>query len=329
MRCIFKTLTLFLGAAFLIGAVNASAHEVRPGMLKLTVTGDEVSIVFKQPINAGRRLKLEPVLPPQCAPLTTPAQMIGSISVNSTWNTRCEGGLTAGALSIDGLGRTITDVFVVIQSGNESRSALLTPAEPGMDLAETTTAAGEYLWLGFDHILGGYDHLLFVFLLLLLIGRRQIFVVITAFTVAHSITLAGGALWGWHLSPPPTEALIALSIAFLAADLLIRVRTGQSALSTRPWLAAFAFGLLHGFGFAGALTSLGLPEGARLWALFLFNIGVELGQLLVAAALLIMVAVFTNGLKVPKKTFNIFAAYAGGGFAMFWFIERSLSIVGS
>ena len=177
--------------------------------------------------------------------------------------------------------------------------------------------------LGVEHILGGVDHLLFVLALLLIVrGGKQILITVTAFTAAHSITLVAATL-GWvHVPGPPVEAIIALSIVFVAAE-IVRGLQGKPGLTARaPWVVAFSFGLLHGFGFAGALAEVGLPQKAIPVALLTFNVGVELGQLIFVA---FVVAVRALLVRVPAKGpawTPYFMPYAIGSIAMFWVIER-------
>ncbi len=177
--------------------------------------------------------------------------------------------------------------------------------------------------LGVEHILGGVDHLLFVLALLLIVrGGRRILFTITAFTAAHSITLVAATL-GWVRVPgPPVEAMIALSIVFVAAEIIHGLR-GRLGLTARaPWVVAFSFGLLHGFGFAGALAEVGLPQQAIPVALLTFNIGVEIGQL-IFVALVLAVRAFIARLALPSAAWLPYAVpYAIGSVAMFWVIER-------
>jgi hydrogenase/urease accessory protein HupE len=177
---------------------------------------------------------------------------------------------------------------------------------------------------GIEHILLGYDHLLFVFALMLVVGGiRRLVWTITAFTVAHSITLALATLGVVSIPGPPVEATIALSILLLATE-IVRLQTGRPSLAAqRPWLVAFAFGLLHGFGFAGALSGIGLPNGDIPLALLAFNVGVEVGQLaFIAAVLGAMAIVHRIDFGVGQRYLRPTAPYAIGSLAAFWFFER-------
>jgi hydrogenase/urease accessory protein HupE len=211
-----------------------------------------------------------------------------------------------------------------------SWTSIVRPSQPWLEIAASPTGwkvAGSYLVLGVEHILGGVDHLLFILALVLLVqGWKRLVVTVTAFTVAHSITLAAATL-GFVDSPgPPVEACIALSVAFVASE-IVRARQGNPGMARRwPWLVAFAFGLLHGFGFAGALREVGLPPNAIPLALAFFNIGVELGQIIFIAFVLGLVAVggkVAQRIRVPRPAWAwIVPPYAIGGVAAFWVIQR-------
>ena len=222
---------------------------------------------------------------------------------------------------------TLTDVLARIEyRGGSTQIVRLTPETPqfvasgvqsGLEVAQT------YFLLGVDHILGGIDHLLFVLALILLIRDRWMLVkTITAFTVAHSLTLAGAALGYLSLPQAPVEATIALSIAFVASE-LAKSEPGERRLSeSYPWIIAFAFGLLHGFGFAGALKEIGLPQTDVPLALLFFNLGVEAGQLMFVAAVLIGYKAIKALLDVPVAPARMAAAYLIGTISTFWLVSR-------
>jgi hypothetical protein len=203
------------------------------------------------------------------------------------------------------------------------------PSAPRFTVTAASGSLGvarTYVGLGVEHILFGVDHLLFVLALLILVpSGRLLLWTITSFTLAHSLTLAAATL-GWVAVPPaPVEAAIALSIVFVASEIL-HARRGRPGLSARrPWLVAFAFGLLHGFGFAGALRELGLPERSIPLALLAFNLGVELGQLVFVAAVLALAAAIAR-LRIPAvRRWREAAAYGIGTIAAYWLIERLLA----
>jgi hydrogenase/urease accessory protein HupE len=239
----------------------------------------------------------------------------------------CPGGLVGGTITIDGLSGTMTDVLVRLERlDGSSQVERLTPAAPSFVVARVPSkldVAGTYLHLGVEHILLGIDHLLFVLALLILVdGRKRLIGTVTAFTVAHSLTLAAATLGLVHVPQRPVEAVIALSIVFVAGE-IAHARQGRPGVTQRwPWIVAFVFGLLHGFGFAGALSEIGLPQQAIPLALLVFNIGVELGQLLfIAAALALAALVSRTPIPHPAWAWRL-PAYGIGSIATFWMIER-------
>jgi hydrogenase/urease accessory protein HupE len=240
-----------------------------------------------------------------------------------------DNGLTGTRIDIVGLQATITDVLVRVQMLDGSYSTtLVRPSKPWIEIATSRSSlevATAYLMHGIEHILFGYDHLLFVLALILIVrSGRVLLVTVTAFTVAHSITLSLATLGVVHVPGPPVEATIALSILLLACE-IIRSDRGQPSLTAQwPWLVAFSFGLLHGFGFASALTEIGLPRGDIPLALFAFNVGVEAGQLIFIAAVLVALQC-AQWLKFPafvERHARPITTYAIGIMAAYWFIER-------
>jgi hydrogenase/urease accessory protein HupE len=240
-----------------------------------------------------------------------------------------EGGLAGKRFAFAGLQATITDVLARVQLLDSAYSTtLVQPSRPWLEIATPQglfSVFGSYVTHGVRHILLGYDHLLFVLALMLIVGNTRVLVwTITAFTIAHSITLALAAFGVVHVPGPPVEAAIALSILLLATEIL-HVRRGRSSLTARwPWVVAFSFGLLHGFGFAGALTAIGLPENEVPLALFAFNVGVELGQLLFIAVVLALLALLKRVALPPGLAQHALpvASYAIGTLAAFWFVNR-------
>jgi hypothetical protein len=319
---------LLAGFLLLCEVGGAYAHEVRPGYLELRELGPGAfSVLWKVPMQGGTRLSLRPTLPEACrtrSPVSS--QAVGGAMIER-WSVACGGDLGGGTIAIAGLDGTLTDVLVRIERSDGSvHTARLTPTEPSFEVAPAAGAwqiAAAYLRLGVEHILLGIDHLLFVLALLLIVdGWRTLVATITAFTVAHSITLAAATLGYVHIPQQPIEAFIALSILFLAKE-IVHARQGRPGVAQRrPWLVAFVFGLLHGFGFAGALTEIGLPAHAIPLALLFFNIGVELGQLTFVAAVLASWQVLQRiPLRQVAWTSGV-AAYAIGGVAAYWTIER-------
>ena len=275
----------------------AVAHEVRPGYLEITeVEPAHYDVLWKVPARGDDlRLALYAHLPVECTGTTDKGAFVGGAFI-SRWRASCPGGLVGRRIAVDGLSATRTDVLVrVAHLGGVVQTTRLTPGAPSFEVAAVPTA-GEvsktYFALGVEHILLGIDHLLFVLGLLLLVGNwKRLIVTVTAFTVAHSITLAAATLGLVHVPQAPVEAAIALSVMFVAAEIL-RAAHGRTSLTARaPWLVAFVFGLLHGFGFAGALREVGLPQTDIPLALLFFNVGVEVGQLAFIAAVVIVLAV--------------------------------------
>jgi len=327
MRKIF-TVILFLFA--FSGA--AIADEIRPGYLELTSTDDTVySIKWKVPMKGDMVLSLKPVLPESCTERTPPSAMATGGAMITRWSVSCLGGIAHGHIRIDGLENTMTDVLVrIVHQDGMTQMVRVTPSETGFVVAAETTSLEVikvYTGLGIEHILLGVDHLLFVFALLLIVtGWRRLVGTITAFTLAHSITLFAATL-GWvHVPQAPVEAVIALSILFLATE-IIHNRQGKPGMAKRfPWLVAFIFGLLHGFGFAGALAEIGLPEQSIPLALLFFNVGVELGQLLFVAVVVSVGWVLRK--LVAEKALQggeVAASYLIGSLSAYWVIERTYS----
>ena len=233
---------------------------------------------------------------------------------------------------LKGLSAVRTDVLLLIQlQDGTQHSAILRPVSPSFTIPLTASklqVAGDYWRLGTVHILEGVDHLLFLFALFVIVaGFWRLIKTVTAFTIAHSITLALASLGLVNVPPAPTEAVIALSILFLAGEIM-HIRAGRIALTERyPWSIAFIFGLVHGLGFAGALSEIGLPEHEVPLALLMFNVGVETGQILFLTA----VAVLLAGLRrMPLANLQEawrFVPYTVGSLAAFWTIERVMSII--
>jgi hydrogenase/urease accessory protein HupE len=312
----------------LILASPATAHEMRPAYLDMQETrAEEFTVLWKVPARGDLRLGLYVRLPQNCVAKAEPFRSIEANAYTERWVALCTGGLKGGAIAVDGLASTMTDALARIQYLDGSiEVARMTPEAPGFTVAgaqSTMEIARTYFLLGVDHILSGLDHLLFVFALILLIPSPWMLAkTITAFTVAHSITLAAASLGYVSLPQRPVEAVIALSIAFVARE-LIRQRPGERRLSEAyPWVVAFAFGLLHGFGFAGALKETGLPQSDVPVALLTFNLGVEAGQLLFVAVVLILFRALKNLVPISAKPARLVAAFAIGVMSMVWLIER-------
>jgi hydrogenase/urease accessory protein HupE len=310
-------------------ATSSRAHVLRSAYLEMQQRGPEQwTVLWKVPARDELRLSLSPRFDARCrrdGEITTYRQ---ADTWADRWKLSCAGGLETTVLGFDGLDAGFTDVLVrIVRSDGSIQTARATPASPLLTVEASAgdwEVAATYLRLGVEHILGGVDHLLFILGLLLLVsGWRRLVGTITAFTVAHSITLAAATL-GWVQVPQTAvEALIALSIVFVATE-VVRAREGRPGLAERwPWVVAFIFGLLHGFGFAGALREVGLPAGAIPVALLFFNLGVELGQVLFVLAVLGLRRLLRPVLgRLPGWAWRV-PAYGIGTLACFWVIERT------
>ncbi len=343
-------LRIFLGLLFVLIAGPSAAHEVRPAYLELIAldrvplseetdrvlssdgtSGARYAMTWKVPIRNAGVLAIEPVLPAACRDIDLPRiEDVAGARLHRVTLDCGPDGLRGRELAIDGLRTTLVDVLVRLElSDGTSHSHLLRPDAPSVVLGgegngEASLPVSGYLRLGVEHILLGIDHLLFVLALLFIVrGRWLLLKAITAFTVAHSITLALATLGVVRFPSASIEAVIALSIVFLASELLRLARgEGESLTVRQPWIAAFAFGLLHGFGFAGALSEIGLPEGEIPAALFLFNVGVELGQLAFVAAASLLYFAIKHLVAAPPAWARPLPAYGIGSVAAFWVIER-------
>jgi hydrogenase/urease accessory protein HupE len=306
----------------------ATAHELRPAYLELTeATPGQYSVLWKVPAAGDRRLGLYLRLPETCRNITEPVGVIENVTYFERSKVSCDGGLKNQSITIDGLRSTLTDVLARISWADGSVEVeRLTPEQPSLVLKGAQTVwevARTYFLLGVEHILGGFDHLLFVLALMLLIRDPwTLLKTITAFTLAHSITLSGAALGYLSLPQAPVEAVVALSIAFVARELIL-MKPGERRLSEAyPWVVSFSFGLLHGFGFAGALKEISLPQSDVPLALLTFNLGVEAGQLAFVAAMLILYRAAVALTHIPFPPLRTVMVYGIGAAATFWLLAR-------
>jgi hypothetical protein len=315
-------------ASALLLAQPAVAHELRPALLELRETAPEAwEVHWRVPARGELRLALHLRLPEPCAETAPHRASVVEAMYVERWSVRCPGGLAGREVAIDGLASTLTDVLVrVAHADGRTQTLRVAPSRPAFAVEaapEAWQVGRTYLGLGVEHILFGADHLLFVLLLLLLAdGTRRLVVTITAFTLAHSLTLAAATLGLVHVPSRPVDAVIALSIAFAAAE-VVHARSGRPGLAQRrPWLIAFGFGLLHGIGFAGALSAAGLPADAIPLALLFFNLGVEAGQLVFIAAALAALAVLAR-LPLGAAAWAWRApVYGVGAVAAYWTLDR-------
>lgn len=308
---------------------QAFAHELQPGSLEVRqLTAERYEVIWRAPIYYKKPHPAKLQLPEQWLIVGEPTVKQLSDSALHRRVVNVPGGAIDGSMiRFIGLESTITDVFArFIWLDGSYTTAMARPSQPFIDIVTQRSAwqvAGDYTVLGVEHILSGFDHLTFVFALLLIVsGARRLLITVTSFTLAHSITLAAATLGMMWVPGPPVEATIALSILFLASE-LVKVNRGQFSLTAQyPWIVAFVFGLLHGFGFAGALINVGLPQNEIPLALLMFNVGVELGQLLFITAILVLIMALKKvRAEWPAWAYQV-PAYGIGGIAALWFIER-------
>ena len=321
-----RALLLALAVA-LAACGRAWAHEVRPAYLELRESSPgQFEILWKTPMLGDARLALWPEFSGAGGPVSPVVTLLRPGAAVQTWTMQAPA-LRGETLRIVGLERSMTDAIVRIDFARGADwTWRLTPREPQATIPlrpSALAAAGVYFRIGVEHILTGPDHLLFVLALIIITrGRWMLVKTITAFTVAHTITLAAATLGYVHVPPPPVEAIIALSIVFVAVE-IVRERQGQRGLTARaPWIVALIFGLLHGLGFAGGLSEIGLPEEHIPLALLFFSVGVEAGNLAFVGAVLALAAAWrATGRRTPAWA-TLAPPYAIGAVAMFWVIER-------
>ena len=324
----------FVAAGLLLTAtVPGRADEFKPAYLQLTqLDPDTYEVLWKIPaIDEATPLKVKPQFPDRTEALTTVRSAFSRGVTVQRWRVRVPGGLDGHAVIFSQLSETRIDVLarLVRLDGSVQLERILpvSPrffAKPSPGSLEVVTT---YTVLGIEHILTGFDHLLYILGMLILVGGwRRIAVTMSAFTATHSLTLTAAAL-GWvHVPQAPVEACIALSILFVARE-IVEMHRGRPGITARwPWVVSFAFGLMHGFGFAGALAEIGLPQSSIPTALLFFNVGVEVGQLLFVGAVLTIIAVgwrAAQRLRLPHTAWPWrVAPYAIGGLASFWLVER-------
>jgi hydrogenase/urease accessory protein HupE len=294
MRTLIRIVTG--GVLWLLILSTAQAHPLSPALLQLKQTAPtQYSVEWRVSPQAAARAPLAPVFPAECAALTATPDSLDSGLLIRRWTLRCQSALAGRSLRVDGLARSPINVILRLQrtQGSEVQALLdadqdtFTVLEDAVDSSAAGPVFTAYLQLGVEHLLSGLDHVLFVLGLLLLARRgRVLLLTITAFTLGHSLTLGLAVLGFVRVNAALTELLIALSIVWLALEVVRNRGAGDGWAARRPWALAGGFGLLHGLGFAGALAQVGVPDDAIPLSLFGFNLGIELGQLaLVAAAL--------------------------------------------
>jgi hydrogenase/urease accessory protein HupE len=328
MRNYFLIILLFLSVCNFL-----YSHEIRPAYLEIKENKNHsLEITWKQPLMGDYGLPMYPSISAGWMSNSKAQIVYTETYLIKRWKIPANHvSLDGQTIRIDGLEKTITDVLVQITLLNDvSYTYLIKPLQPFVALEIKKVQpppVWQYIQLGIFHIWSGFDHLLFVLGLILLVKKRSKLIwTITAFTIAHSITLALATLQIVKVSAVFTESAIALSIVFLAVELLRHYKGKDGFAYHYPWLVSFLFGLLHGLGFASALQDVGLPQNNIPLALFLFNIGVETGQLVfVFVILLLLSALYLSKFQLPKWSYK-FPAYLIGTLAMYWFIDRLLDI---
>jgi len=318
-------------AAVLAPVSISRAHEVRPAYLQIDEVGPgRYQMLWRTPVLSGMRLPVVLRLPDDVRNLTAPTlQELADSLVERGVIEGGADGLRGKRIEFAGLEATVTDVLVRVQMLDGTHSTtLVRPSQPWVEIATRQgplAVLGAYLAHGIEHILFGFDHLLIVLALIVIVrNTRMLLLTVTAFTVAHSITLSLATLGVVHVPGPPVEACIALSILLVASE-IVRLQRGEPGLTAnRPWAVAFSFGLLHGLGFASALIDIGLPQSDVPLALFAFNVGVEAGQL---AFIVVVLGVIRLAKQLPipaiaEYRLRTATSYFIGTAAAFWFVER-------
>jgi hydrogenase/urease accessory protein HupE len=325
---------VFIACAFV--SPSAQAHEARPAYLEVKeIAPGQFSVLWRTPVLAGMRLPLLLRMPDDVKNLKEPAvQELMDSLVERRWIDAGPNGLAGKRIEFAGLQLTITDVLIRLEMLDGRKwTTIARPSQPWVDIAASQTGwevAGTYVVEGIRHILFGADHMLFVLGLLLIVKNGWMLVkTVSAFTVAHSITLAIATLGYATVPAPPLNAAIALSILFLGPE-IVRSWRGETSFTIRhPWVVAFAFGLLHGFGFASALTSAGLPRHELPLALVSFNVGVELGQLGFIALILALERSFrVLEIRWPRWA-QALPGYTVGTLGAFWTVQRLALLFGT
>jgi len=331
----YSWVTASLLLTMLLALPAAQAHETRPAYLEIKETAPgQFGVLWRTPVLAGMRLPIALQLPGDVRNLKEPIlQELTDSLVERRWIDAGPNGLAGKRIELPGLQLTITDVIVHVEMlDGRTWTTIVRPSQPWMEIAASQTWLGvvyTYLAQGIRHILFGVDHLLFVLGLLLIVkGRMMLLKTITAFTIAHSITLGIATLGHASIPLPPLNAAIALSILFLGPE-IVRSSRGESSFTIQhPWVVAFAFGLLHGFGFASGLSTTGMPKTDIPLALLSFNMGVELGQLVfVFTALALKRSFRVLEVRWPRWA-EALPMYAVGSLGAFWTIQRTVVLLG-
>jgi hydrogenase/urease accessory protein HupE len=323
-----RRLTFGVVLVMLVVMQTAYSHEVRPAYLELHQTDAGIyAVLWKVPAVGEMRLSIHPRFPMNCRPVGDVTSYRGADSYAERLSIACPGGLNGRTIAIDGLAATMTDVLVRIEFADGTTwTQRLKPSAPAAVIPKTASrqqTAGVYLRLGVEHILSGVDHLLFVLALIILTrGGWKLVKTVTAFTLSHSVTLTAATLGFVHVPQRPVEAVIALSIVFVATEIVKVRRRIKSITVSAPWIVAFSFGLIHGLGFAGGLSDAGLPALHIPTALLFFSLGVESGHFLFIGVVMFLIAI-ARRVRIPfPRWTELVPPYAIGTIAMFWVIRR-------
>jgi hydrogenase/urease accessory protein HupE len=332
------TSSFILFLFFILIGQHAFAHEIRPAYLEIKQTASEsYDILWKVPaLGETKRLGIYVELPERCIITKELRATMFNSSLTERWSVKCSGRLSGETIRIEGLSATMTDVLVRFENLDGSiQTARMTPSSPSFIVAKKIDAMDvvySYTILGIEHILSGIDHLLFVLALLIITkGGWKLVKTVTAFTISHTISLTLATLGYVHIPQKPVEAVIALSIVFIATEILHQ-RQGKPGITSRsPWIVAFLFGLIHGLGFAGALSETGLPNDYIPTALLFFSIGVEAGHLLFISLVLLLMSILYRATSKLSPYYQqrlafiqLLPTYFIGSVAMFWMIHRIL-----
>lgn len=317
-----------IACAFAAGCPRAEAHPLAPSLLEIgELSPGQVQVLWKTPLARVPGEELQPSLPPFCHPVGAVQSFMEGSAKLSRSTVACDSAMVGSSWGVQGFANLQSHVILRLSLADGRKyQKVLDLQNPSFIVPEhpqASTVFKSYFRLGLEHILSGWDHLLFVLGLVLLVSsRRALLWTVSAFTLGHSVTLSLAALGLIHVPPLPVEALIAFSIVLLAIELTRSQAVHKTFFHRYPWALAFSFGLLHGLGFAGALAEVGLPPGEIPLALFSFNVGIELGQLAFIALVLMGQWALSWAPKPLTSRSRGLAVYAIGCLSAFWLIER-------
>jgi hydrogenase/urease accessory protein HupE len=306
------------------------SDQIKMAYLGVTQTNKQTfSIIFKIPTKSNYKLNIDVNFPKTCKNMDDRKLQVTKGAFLYSWNIQCKNSLLDESINITGLESTNISLLLQLNFLNKSSQTKILAKNNISYFIKKEPSAWQvvktYTILGIEHILSGFDHLLFVLSLLLIVKNfRTLIWTITAFTFAHSITLGGVTFGFLKLPQQPVEAVIALSIMFLAMEIIHKKQDLEEGIASRfPWLVSFTFGLLHGFGFAGALAEIGLPEQSIATALIFFNVGVESGQIIFVSVVILIGFILKKIIQENSLQFlRTLMVYGIGSMASFWFIQR-------